>query len=239
MGALDGTHARGIDVNHDHPVTSWTALQNAPEDIAFIGAKVSQGDKFSDPKFASHRIGFRSSNLELGVYFHYAEPGDARAQARRYRDIIGDLSSRERMCLDLERAPGLTLGNLSVDWVSTWYDELTNLQCDISRLWIYTSKRQWNNICGGKPWVYGTSDVELWVPRYSTNADLEPELPEPWKDRGWLIWQFSDSQTPPHAIAGVGLCDGNVWNGNRASLHSYVSTTSTPPAPPASTLVNS
>jgi hypothetical protein len=230
---MDGTRARGIDVNHDHPVTSWVALMAAPEDVAFIGAKVSQGATFTDQKFRDHRAGFLASNLELAIYFHYAEPGDARAQARRYRDLCGDLTGRERMCLDLERAPGLTLGNLSLDWVAAWYDELAGLQCGPARMWIYTSKNQYGFICGGKPWPYGTSEVELWNPRYSPQADLEPEVPPPWSDRGWLVWQFSDGETPPHAVPGVGLCDGNVWNGNRASLRSYVqaSSVAAPPAP--------
>ena len=229
--ALDGSRARGIDVNHDHPVTSWSALITAPEEIAFFSAKVSQGLTFRDPKFADHKAGFLTSPLELAIYYHYAEPGDARAQARRYRDLVGDLTGRERMCLDLERAEGLTLGNLSLEWVEAWYDEMLGLQCGPSRLWIYTSKRQYNAICGGQPWPVGTSEVELWAPRYNMTADHEPEMPEPWKNRGWLIWQFSDGKIPPHAIAGVGLCDGNVWNGNRNALHTYVETTSAPPVP--------
>lgn len=219
--ALDGVRARGIDVNHDHPVVSWSMLEAAPEQISFAGIKASQGNGFTDPKLLWHREGFRSSNLDLAIYYHYAEPGDPRAQARRFRDLLGDMDPRERMALDLERSPSVN-GIQSLDWVSDFYDELTGGLCTDRRSWLYGSKRKWDEICGvDTPWPFGTSDVDLWDPRYSTGMDLEPMLPAPWKDRGWNVWQFTDGIVTPHVIGGVGSCDGNVWNGNRQSLVTY------------------
>jgi len=219
--ALDGTRARGIDVNHDHPVVSWSALESAPEQIALIGVKASQGSTFTDPKLLWHREGFRSSNLDLAVYYHFAEPGDPRAQARRFRDLLGDLDRRERMALDWERSPALAAGNMNKDFVDDFYDELTGGLCTDRRLFIYASKNGWQRLCGGAAWDLA-SEVDLWDPRYSTGMDIEPLLPTPWADRGWLIWQFTDGVVTPHVIGGVGSCDGNVWNGNRESIATYV-----------------
>jgi GH25 family lysozyme M1 (1,4-beta-N-acetylmuramidase) len=233
--ALDGTRARGIDVYHGHPVVSWSELEAAPENIALIGIKASEGMTFTDPKLLWHREGFRASTLDLAVYYHFAEPGDPRVQARRFVDIVGPLGPRERMCLDLERSP-LVVPNagLDLDWVDQFYDELAGGLCTDRRHFIYTSKNKWDEICGGKPWLFGTTEVELWAKRYSTGADLEPMLPEPWKDRGWHIWQFSDGVIPHHSIAGVGTCDGDVWNGNRDVLRGYIAASSTPALPATS-----
>jgi GH25 family lysozyme M1 (1,4-beta-N-acetylmuramidase) len=223
--ALDGTRARGIDVNHDHPVVSWSALESAPEGIALIGIKASQGNSFTDPKLLWHREGFRASSLELAVYYHYAEAGDPRAQARRFRDLLGDLDPRERLALDLERSPAVSAIQ-SLDFVTDFYDELAGNLCTDRRSVFYGSKRKWDAICGvDVGWAYGTSEVDLWAPRYSTEMDLEPLLPSPWKDRGWNLWQFTDGVVTPHLIFGVGTCDGNVWNGNRESLVAYVRST--------------
>jgi GH25 family lysozyme M1 (1,4-beta-N-acetylmuramidase) len=229
--ALDGTRARGLDVSHHRPVTSWSELALAPEAVAFVGVKVSEGNTFKDPKFLWHREGFRASSLELCLYYHFAEPGDAREQAKRFAGYIGPLDPRERLCLDLERSPAAATG-LSLKWVDDFYDELAGGVCTDRRPFIYTSKRQWDTICGGSSWLYGMTEVELWAPRYSSHADLEPLMPEPWKDRGWHVWQFSDGIIPVHSLAGVGTCDGDVWNGDRSSLRAYVAA-SVAPAPVA------
>ena len=229
--ALDGTRARGIDVYHGHPVVSWSALESAPEEISFLGVKTSDGMSFTDPKLLWHREGFRSSTMEMAVYYHFAEPGDARAQARRYRDLLGDLDPRERLALDWERSPALAAGNMNKDFVDAFYDELMSGLCTDRRHFIYSSKNQWDRLCGGVAWDLA-ADIDLWAPRYSTGADLEPIMPAPWADRGWNIWQFSDGKIPPHQVGGVGVCDGNVWNGNRESLRAYVASSGAPPAPP-------
>lgn len=232
--ALDGTRARGIDVYHGRPVRSFSALAAAPEKIAFMGVKASEGDAFADPKLAWHRDGFRASDMDLCLYYHFARPGDARAQARRFVSLVGPLEPRERLCLDLE-VPIAASPAAALEWLNAFYGELMGNLCSDRRPFLYTSDNKWDEICGGKPWLLGNTDVDLWAKRYSTHADLLPLIPTPWKDRGYHVWQFSDSVTPPHSIAGVGPCDGDVWNGDRASLRAYVhaSMMPTPTAPPA------
>lgn len=220
--ALDGTRTRGIDVSHWRPVKSWAALAAAPEEISFIGVKATEGNSVSDPKLAWHRDGFRASGMDLCLYYHFARPGDAREQAKRFADVVGPLEPRERLCLDLE-SPIAGSPVKSLRWVDDFYSELMGGACSDRRPFLYTSKNKWDEICGRDArWLTGSTDVELWAKRYSSKAGLEPLLPAPWKDRGYHIWQFSDSKVPPHSIAGVGPCDGNVWDGDRANLRAYM-----------------
>lgn len=231
--ALDGTRARGIDVSHWRPVADWGALAAAPEAIAFLGVKASEGNSLEDPKLAWHRDGFRASAMELCIYYHFARPGDARAQARRFVDLVGPLEGRERLCLDLEQPPAAP-GAASLDWVNEFYSELCGDLCADRRPFLYTSKNKWDEICGkDRTWLLGMTDVDLWAKRYSTKAGLEPLLPAPWKDRGWHIWQFSDSRVPPHSVAGVGPCDGDVWHADRDDLRAYVHASMMPSPPSA------
>jgi GH25 family lysozyme M1 (1,4-beta-N-acetylmuramidase) len=160
--------------------------------------------------------------MELCIYYHFARPGDARGQARRFVELVGPLEPRERLCLDLEAPIAATTAS-SLRWVDDFYSELMGGACSDRRPFLYTSKNKWDEICGkNKPWLLGTTDVDLWAKRYSSKAGLEPLIPAPWKDRGWHVWQFSDSKVPPHSIAGVGPCDGDVWTADRARLRAYV-----------------
>lgn len=202
MSDQDPKRVAGVDVSHWHPVTNWGILA---QHASFIGIKATEGETYVDPMLGVHRGGFRASSLALGIYFHFARRGDAVVQAKHFAAAVGELGPHERLCLDLER------DIVSLDWVNAFYGELMGSACGGTRPLIYTSARIWQTL-GDPAWDLA-ADIDLWVPRYSSE---EPALPSPWA--AWKIWQWSESAT----VAGIsGPCDANWFAGDAAELQEY------------------
>lgn len=219
---MTNIRATGFDVSHHDPVLDWDKAFADPSKPLIVGMKATQGATFVDPKLADHQVGFRGKPFALGIYYHFATPGDPVQQAKHLSQtvqLVGNLESHERLCLDLETGGPTGPGGPTLDFLSRFYGELMGDACGGSRPLIYTSKRQWDDLVGGLPWSL-SSEVDLWVPRYGSK---EPEMPTPWKDVGWKIWQNADGTAVAHSIDGVGPCDGNVFCGDEAALRAYAS----------------
>jgi GH25 family lysozyme M1 (1,4-beta-N-acetylmuramidase) len=217
MGA--STRALGVDVSHYHPVTDFTKLMSAG--VSFVGIKATEGKSFKDPKLKDHRSGFRTNPFKLGVYYHFARPGDPKDQANFFMDTVGQLLPKERLCLDFEDDKN-GLPTVDLKFIDTFYTTLMGGICADRPSMIYTSKRVWSQI-GNPTWALA-SDVHLWAPRYGT---YEPDLPAPWK--AWTFWQFSEAES----FDGVpGTFDANYFNGDEAALDAYAKIGAPPVAPP-------
>lgn len=219
---MTNNRATGFDVSHHDPVLDWSKAVMDPTWPQLVGMKATQGATFVDPKLKEHQAGFRGKPFLLGIYYHFATPGDPVQQARHLAETVGPLQPHERLCLDLETGGPTGAGGATLSFLDAFYGELLGNACggNVGRPLIYTSKRQWDELVGGLPWDLG-SEVDLWVPRYGSK---EPEMPEPWrqrKDGGWKIWQNADGTIVKHSIDGVGPCDGNVFNGDVDALRAY------------------
>lgn len=208
--------ARGIDVNAYHPIKDFAALGSTG--ISFVGVKATEGNTITDRQLVHHRDGLRQLPLDLVIYYHFARSGDPVYQASRLLSVAGPLRSNERLCLDLEVLPddpGSVLG-----WVDAFYARIQRAAPSTRQL-IYTSKRIWDSF-GAPAWPRAArGDVALWAPRYNASGN-EPALPAPWAS--WTVWQWTDGgdHGPSYEVDGVGACDGNVWNGDRAAVRSWV-----------------
>lgn len=206
----------GVDCSHWHPVVDWGALQGA---VRFMGAKATEGAGNTDPTFAVHRDGFRASTLDLGIWYHLGRVGDAKAQARRFMAVVGDLGPHERVCLDVERTSGVDLA-----FLEAFFGELLgngHAPLIASRPLIYVSAGGWRDNIGAATW-WLAEHVDLWIPRYGPEPGPlpapwmpDPENPQPWQCA--KIWQHSDQANIP----GVGVCDGNFFLGTQAELTAF------------------
>ncbi len=214
-----GARAFGVDVSHYHPITNFAAARAAG--VSFVGIKATEGKSFKDPTFKDHRAGFRATPFKLGVFYHFARPGDPKDQANFLMDTVGPLLPMERLCLDFEDDKN-GLPTVDLKFIDAFFTTLMGGVCSDRPAMIYTSKRVWSQI-GNPQWSLAT-DVHLWAPRYGSN---EPDLPTPWK--AWTFWQYSEAET----VKGVpGLFDANYFNGDEAALDLYAKV-GAPPAPPA------
>lgn len=220
--------AKGIDVSHWKPIKDMAAVWDSG--VRFVGIKASEGPTYVDPSFRKHREEVRMTPMSLVIYYHFARTGSAGKQAERFMDATGDLRNNERLCLDLEVSPTPN-PNDALAWVEDFYEELMQGACSDRRPMIYTSKRIWRTI-GDPDWAMA-SEVDLWSPRYNAQG-VEPDLPKPWQDIGWKIWQWTDGAFPEHVTPGVGKCDGNVFAGDDQALAAFGSLGTKPVSSPIS-----
>lgn len=203
MSGMD--RARGIDVNHFHPITDANAVIDSG--ISYVGIKATQGAVFTDPTLYANRAAVRSQPFALVFYYHFASNGDPVAQAERFMDTVGVLRSNERLCLDLEDAK---TGKPTVDlaWAAKFFATLLTDR----RHMLYTSQRIWVQL--GNPTTWGpAASLDLMVPRYGPD---EPRVPAPWP--AWAFWQNSEDAIVP----GVnGPCDASFFAGDVDALKAY------------------
>lgn len=207
--------AKGIDVSRWKPVKDWKALKNSG--VTFVGMKATEGNSVVDSTVRSARDNFRATGFALGVYYHFARSGRADHQAERLVDTVGQLQSNERLALDFE-VMTTAMPEDGLTWIQLFCKTLKAAYPD-RRPIIYTSKRIWRMI-GDPVAPVMTAEVDLWVPRYNSQA-IEPELPTPWKTKGWTFWQWSDGDFPVSVTPGVGKCDANYFQGDDKALVEY------------------
>lgn len=207
--------ARGIDVNHYHRIADFVAMQEA--DLSFVGVKATEANHTVDKNLVYHRDGLRKLPLDLVVYYHFARTGSPVKQAEHLINAVGPLAPNERFALDLEVLPAPPESVLQ--WVDEFYARLARSYAGMRQL-IYTSARIWEAF--GNP-TWNRDSVDLWAPRYNATG-TEPRLPKPWKK--WTIWQYTDGgeHGPDYSCPGVGSCDANVWNGDRAAVRAWMAT---------------
>lgn len=169
------TGAKGVDVSHWKPIRDWGAL--AASGVTFVGMKATEGRTYVDDTLAGHVRGFRASSMLLGIYYHFARPGDPAAQAEHLVNTVartGELCPHERLACDLEEGGPVEDKREIIGWLDMFFKTVHKRTGRFPLL--YTSKRIWKSV--GSPMTWELSpQVDLWVPRY---ARKEPENFGPW-----------------------------------------------------------
>lgn len=187
-----------------------------PADVVMFGAKATEGDGVNDAAFEFHRDGARARGFDLTCWYHVARPGDPAAHAQRLAGVVGPLQPGECLVLDTERG-----SRVDVIYTEGFYAELERLGATTPHDLYYGSAGVWT-LMQARGWPRAaTGKVGLWAPRYKSGGE-PPHLPPPWSD--WRAWQWTDGgQTgDPYSCPGVGPCDANVFNGDRAALQAWI-----------------
>lgn len=161
--------ARGIDVSHHQPTVDWSAVRASG--VSFAGIKATEGLTYVDPKLKTNREGSRAQGFKLGLYYHFARPGSAKAQAEHLFRAVGPLAPNERFVLDFEEGSPIITPARTLAWIEEFLTALRQ-----PRAILYTSARVWKMF--GNPDWSAAPYVDLWLPRY--NSTEEPEIPKPW-----------------------------------------------------------
>lgn len=148
----------------------------------FVIVKFTQGTDYINPYANQQYNGAKSAKKLLGAY-HYAEGGDAKAEAGFFVKTLGAKVGECILALDWEGNQNPTFGTgKDVTWCKTWLDEVYRLTG--VRPLIYMSKsvcRKWN-------WKPVAASYKLWCAQYASNA-LTNYQSSPWTDgAGWGAW---------------------------------------------------
>lgn len=196
-----------IDLSHHNQVSSFAKVRQ--DGILGVILKATQGFRYVDPTFAASRKKATQAGLMVGAY-HFGVGGDAIAQAEHFLSVAG---TDGLLVLDFEGNPqghdmSLEEAEQFVSYVKLKTNRYPGLYSG------HTIKEALAKASITHPSQTVLSECWLWLAQYSAR----PMLPKAWPI--WTLWQYTDGAAgnEPHVVDGVGRCDRNYFNGDKAGL---------------------
>lgn len=163
-------------------------LLNSGTNLHFIFCKATQGITYTDPDFRTNWNTITQKGFIRGAYHFYMCDDDPVAQARHFAGQIEDIQPGDMApVLDIEQGSMTPTTNA------------TQMQND-----ILTFLTEVQKLTGRQPIIYtdyafanqylkqsALQNYDLWLAEYSGAA--QPKVPVLWKNKGYKIWQRSDS----------------------------------------------
>ena len=197
-----------IDISHHNATVN---LKTAREKSGVVGVihKASQGQGYVDPTYKSNRKKAQDVGMLWGAY-HFGTGSDGITQAEHFLSVVQPASDT-LLVLDLEANP-----------------QGPNMTLVEARAFVTHVKA----VTGRPPGLYSghyikallgnTSDPVLgecwfWLAQYGPTAVVPPA----WQT--WTMWQYTDGGLgpEPHAVAGVGRCDRDKFQGTEEELRTF------------------
>jgi lysozyme len=192
----------GIDVSHFQNAVNWDEIKRAG--ITYAYAKATQGIDYIDPRYKQNRAGTAAAGLYHGPYHFYMPYDDPDRQAELFINTVNKLDARTMPpVLDLEQGglePGAQLERYQHN-ILTWLKKVEKA-FGVKPI-IYTNHPFGNQYLNHPDFAY----YDLWIAEYGVPA---PRIPEPWKEKGWIMWQRTESGKTEGAI---GYVDHDILKG--------------------------
>lgn len=193
---------RGPDVSQWQGTVDWKAVAKW---AAFGWTKATDGTGFVNPTFAENWNGMRSAGLTVRGAYHFAEPGDARAQGRFFAETVehhGGFGPGTLAALDAE----VPLRQGAVGFLADFSAGVRDVvDLPDSRIVVYSDAGWFDST----DLAAHLGEHPLWVAEYSGQLIL------PRGARTWAFWQHSQTA---HQAGVHGESDSNVFNGSPSSL---------------------
>jgi lysozyme len=218
-----------IDISHNVTVTDFAAVRRSK--ILGVIHKVSEGGDWFDPSYATRKRQAEAAGLLWGGYHFGTRQYSGVEQARAFLSAAQPGPST-LLALDVEhndRNPRNTMQVAQAEaFVQAVYQATGRLPV------VYVHPRWANGEKFGRAGVRLNPPIgpqsllarcDLWVADYRE----QPEIPYAWADKGWRLWQYVADEsendaaygTVPRAVAGVGHCDRNLFNGDTNALYRF------------------
>lgn len=203
----------GLEIDNIPDVSQWQGdidWSKVPSPIAII--KVSDGSGYLDPKANHNYYGAKGAGKAVGMY-HFAEWGDATAEATEFIKAVSPLEDADVLILDVEaiKAPN------PVDWVNIWANHV-HAQTTVWPL-VYMNLSTLN----AYNWSPILTNCGLWLADWAVSPhDTIPT------DHVYVMQQYSDNGSVP----GIqGRVDLDAWFGTVDQFKSYGYKAQPVPAP--------
>jgi len=197
-----------IDLSHHNTVTSFEAARTAG--IRAVIQKATQGTRFVDPTYRSHRDAARAANLLFGAY-HFGVAGNATEQASHLLAVAQ--SDTPLLVLDLEGNP--QGHDMSLQEAEEFVNHIFTVTGRFPGLYSgHTLKEMLSAARIHDPQQTILSQCWLWIAQYGP----APLIPSLWPR--WTLWQYTDGAAGPlpHEVNGIGRCDRDRFNGSEQEL---------------------
>ena len=203
--------AFGVDISA-YQGNEVDALDKSKDSLDFIICKATQGATFIDPMFKSNWKNIKEKGFIRGAYHFYNSRDNPIAQAQFFVSMIKDIKPTDLPpIIDVEEG-GIDKGQ-SVDQI---------------QLSILTLLKEVEKMLNVKPIIYTDTNFgdkylnnpefanyPLWIADYE--SEKEPKLPNTWKEKGYILWQKSDT----YKIKGF-TNDEDYFNGDLESLKAFI-----------------
>ena len=181
-------------------------------DVDFIICKATEGSYLTDPDFARRWEYMHEACGVRGAYHFYYDTGDPVKQAKHFVKVVQGFSAGDVPIVAIEH--GSITGAASP----------VTLQIDLMRFLEYAEQAS-----GRRPMIYTNrqfandylrdpafAKYPLWLADYS--GAEKPVLPEVWKDKGFTMWQRSESY-----VSNASSNELDIFNGDSAALQAFAS----------------
>ncbi|MFT4923982.1 MAG: lysozyme [Phenylobacterium sp.] len=205
------TPIQGIDVSHYQGTVHWSKV--AADKLPFAIAKATGGETYTDPNFHNNWHGMRENGIIRGAYHFFYAGDDPVDQALNYLKTVGSFKKTDMPpLLDVEITDGVAADEL-LKRVLVW---LAEVEKRTGRIPIVYSDVYFGQTYLTSPEL---AKYPLWIADYS--ADVQG-VPSPWQQKGWSLWQYSQSGK----VDGIeGDVDMDQFNGTLAEFKAFIATT--------------
>jgi len=175
----------GIDISH-HQNNEIDSIFKSTDSLSFVICKATEGVTYTDPKFLKNWNTIKDHNFLRGAYHFYRCEDDPLTQATFFIKTISDIKNTDiPPIIDFEEGgidQSQSVENIQLA-LQLFLNEIEKqLKC---KPIIYTDLNTGNKYLNTSKF----SDYPLWIANY--NGKDAPNLPDAWKDKGWVIWQKS------------------------------------------------
>jgi GH25 family lysozyme M1 (1,4-beta-N-acetylmuramidase) len=145
--------------------------------------------RMADPYFVYNWTRFRKLGCKVSAYWEFSPYVDSCVQERCARAVLGGVDydpETSRCWVAIEIAGVLD----QIAYSSEALIFTRSLQAAAApNVGIYTSREKWRELIGAHG-AWG-SKFDLYVAHYNLYVQ-EPDLPDPWKTKGWSYWQYQE-----------------------------------------------
>lgn len=208
-----------VDLSHWDPASDYDAVKS--DGIVGVIYKATEGSSYTDPTYVAQQIAAKEAGLKWGAY-HFATGAKVASQIDNFLRYAAP-DPDELFCLDWEDYGSDTM---SLTNVETWIREVEHALDRDGDCVLYSGNTAKEALGDSVNTFLG--ERRLWLCQYGTSPKWQKSWDEPW------LWQFTDGQVgpEPHAIAGIGPCDINSYDGLVGDLLAeWASGTGAPPLP--------
>jgi lysozyme len=199
-----------IDLSHYQPHVDLATAK--ADGVLGVIHKATEGTSWTDGFYRIRRTECAKLGLAFAGY-HFLKPGNIPQQAANFLKFA-DPPKGGRVFIDYEDT-GLKLDDLKAMIAAI---ELLDRSLQIG---IYGGSLLEQHVGNANDLALGK--YPLWTAQYTTGAPTWSKNTWPY----WSLWQYTDAAD----VAGVGKCDGNVFNGSDENLLKFLNPAGTTPAP--------
>jgi lysozyme len=199
-----------IDISHHNTIQNFSRVATAG--VRAVIHKATQGTRFVDPTFESHRDQILQAGLLFGAY-HFGTAGSGTDQAEHVLSVAGPDTL---LVLDLEGNPqGF---DMALEEAEEFVHHIAEKTGRFPGLYSGHTLKEMLSAAGIRdPQQTVLSQCWLWIAQYGP----KPLIPTIWSR--WTLWQYTDGAAGPlpHEVDGIGRCDRDQFNGSEAELLAF------------------